>query len=360
MSATGVSPREIENLGVLFAGFVITTVLYGLTFFQTFAYYARFPQDNHRIQYFVISLVIVDTAISALVSAVLYHFLIDMFDVSVEVLYAPTTLCMQYALSPLLIFMSQLFFAHRAMQVTGGSKLLALVPVSLSFVAFVFGITSAGQMFLQRQMSDLSLPSTKAIAMISLGFATMADFVILVTLYYWLRQKHHPALSIPKRSLDRVGLLFVNRGMCFTIVQLAYFCIFTAFSSRQYWVAFQMAGCKCYVNSVLALLNYRKSRNGKGLNEEESLPPRSMPKEPGTIPAAVRIVDRSTGVVWSESSSEPSQGLDTTGATESTTDSHKIVPEDVIVTDQYQQVATGLSGDYPRGDLDSIDLPVPV
>ncbi|KIM56381.1 hypothetical protein SCLCIDRAFT_245203 [Scleroderma citrinum Foug A] len=338
-SSLGLSPREIENLGVLFAGFVITTVLYGLTFFQTFAYFARFPQDNRRIRYFVMSLIVLDTAISGLVSAVLYHFLIDMFDVSVEALYAPTTLCMQYALSSLLIFMSQLFFAYRALQVTGGSRLIALAPLLLSFSAFA----SAGQMFLQRRMSDLSSPSMKAITVTNLGCATMADVVILVTSYYWLRRRYHPALSIPKKALDRVGVLFVNRGVCFTIIQLAYFCIFTAFSSRQYWIAFQMAGC--YVNSVLALLNSRVSRDGKGLNEEDSPPPRGMSKETVRISGPTRVVDESLSIVWTELS----QGLDTSlGATE-TTDTHKIVPE--VLQDEYQQVATSSSTSPRRCNL---------
>lgn len=338
-SSLGLSPRELENLGVLFAGFVITTVLYGLTFFQTFAYFARFPQDNRRIRYFVMSLIVLDTAISGLVSAVLYHFLIDMFDVSVEALYAPTTLCMQDALSSLLIFMSQLFFVCRALQVTGGSRLIALAPLLLSFAAFVFGITSAGQMFLQRRMSDLSSPSMKAITMTSLGCATMADVVIFVTLYYWLRRRYHPALSIPKKALDRAGVLFVNRGVCFTIIQLAYFCIFSAFSSRQYWIAFQMAGCKCYVNSVLALLNSRVARDGKGLNEEDSPPPRGRSKETVRISGPTRVVDESLSVVWTELS----QGLDTSTSATETTDTHKIVPE---VMDQYQQVATSSSVDH--------------
>lgn len=37
-STTLPSPAELENLGVLFVGFVITTVFYGLTFFRMFSH----------------------------------------------------------------------------------------------------------------------------------------------------------------------------------------------------------------------------------------------------------------------------------------------------------------------------------
>ncbi|KIK24269.1 hypothetical protein PISMIDRAFT_417117 [Pisolithus microcarpus 441] len=100
--------REAENLGILFAGFVTSSLLYGGTIFQTYAYYSRFPQDSNHIRYFVIFLAIVDTATSASVSAVLYHFLIDMYDIPVDVLVAPVSMCVQYALSFILVFASQL------------------------------------------------------------------------------------------------------------------------------------------------------------------------------------------------------------------------------------------------------------
>lgn len=70
-SSTLPSPEELENLGVLFIGFVAATVLYGLTFFrmfshtalsgaaenspptETYIYYSRYPQDHPSIRYLV-------------------------------------------------------------------------------------------------------------------------------------------------------------------------------------------------------------------------------------------------------------------------------------------------------------------
>ncbi|KAI6144753.1 hypothetical protein BKA82DRAFT_888122 [Pisolithus tinctorius] len=274
------SSREAENLGILFAGFVTSSLLYGGTIFQTYAYYARFPQDSNRIRCFVILLAIVDTITSASVSAALYHFLIDLYAIPVDVLVAPPSMCVQYALSFVIVFVSQLFFAFRVFEVSSGSHLVSLSVVSLSFVSFVFGMTSAGQMFQQRQLDSFALPAMKAIATTHLSFAVLADVLIFLTLCYWLRPQHYPYMRIPKRFIDRVNVLIVNRGLSFTLVQVAYLCAFVAVPSHQYWVMFQMIGSKVYVNSVFQLLNCRESENGRGVQEEEYYQPPGATKTP--------------------------------------------------------------------------------
>ncbi|KAI6111570.1 hypothetical protein EDD16DRAFT_1205173 [Pisolithus croceorrhizus] len=287
--------------------------------------------DSSRIRYVVIFLAIVDTATSALVSAVLYHFLIDMYDIPVDVLVAPASMCVQYALSFVLVFASQLFFAFRVFEVTNGSLLVSLSVVSLSFVSFVFGITSAGQMFQHRQLSSFALPAVKAVALTHLSFAVLADVLILSTLYYWLRQQHFPHLRTPERFIDRVNVLIINRGLSFTVVQLAYLCALGGVPSHQYWVMFQMIGSKLYVNSVFQLLNCRESENGKGINEEEFYePPGVTASAPGPpLPAATRQTYLD---IWSHPCTDVysiSQGVYTTtgssgtGATHTTTDPPK-------------------------------------
>ncbi|KAI6035811.1 hypothetical protein EDC04DRAFT_2178464 [Pisolithus marmoratus] len=326
--------RETENLGILFAGFVTSSLLYGGTIFQTYAYYVRFPRDSNRMRYFVIFLAIVDTATSASVSAVLYHFLIDMYEIPVDVLVAPVSMCVQYALSFILVFVSQLFFAFRVFEVTGGSRLVSLLVVLLSFVSFVFGMTSAGQMFQQRQLSSFALPTMKAVAMTHLGFAVLADVLILFTLYYWLRKEHHPYLRIPERFIDRVSVLIVNRGLSFTLVQLAYLCAFVAVPSHQYWVMFQMVGTKLYVISVFQLLNCRESENGRGVNEEEYLEPPSATSLPAFRPPSPSATRHTYLDIWtypyadvySSSQGEyTTTGSSRTGATHTTAETPKAV-----------------------------------
>ncbi|KAF9219126.1 hypothetical protein BS17DRAFT_789949, partial [Gyrodon lividus] len=265
------SPAELENLGVLFIGFVAATILYGLTFFQTYNYFSRYPKDNQWIKYLVASLCTLDTATSAIVSQVLYYYLIVIFDVSVDVLYATTTFCIQYLLSVLLAFIAQLFFAHRVFQVTGGSRPITLAVVFMSFISFVFGLISSGQMFARRRLSALGSPDLEVVAAISQSSAAIADVVIFVTMCHSLRRARYREMVLPEGIMETAATLLVSRGLAFTIAQIAYFCIFVAFPARQLWIPLHMIGSKFYVNNVLGLLNAREVKHGQGLNEEDSL-----------------------------------------------------------------------------------------
>ncbi|KAH7885033.1 hypothetical protein F5I97DRAFT_1928450 [Phlebopus sp. FC_14] len=251
------SLTELENMGVLFVGFVVATVLYGFTFFrasakirnrpkvvlidaETYIYYFQYPRDSRWLKYLVTALSTLDTAVSAIgestlstqstlisavfaVSEVLYYYLIIMFDVNMDILYATTTFCVQYVLSIVLTFMSQMFFVHRVYAVSG-KRLVTLIVAFLFFTSFgkgshvncaldlddtradtVFGLTSAGQMFEQRQLSALASPNMR----------------------------------------------------------------FVTAPSKQLWVPFQMVACKVYVNTVLGSLNARPVKHGHGVYEED-------------------------------------------------------------------------------------------
>jgi hypothetical protein len=71
-SSSGPSPAELENLGIIFVGFVATTILYGLTFSrafnftrtvsilkpilqctETYIFYLHFPRDHRWMKYLV-------------------------------------------------------------------------------------------------------------------------------------------------------------------------------------------------------------------------------------------------------------------------------------------------------------------
>ncbi|KAF8557533.1 hypothetical protein OG21DRAFT_274729 [Imleria badia] len=278
------SPTERENLTVLFIGFVAATVLYGLTFFQTYIYYSRYPRDYQWTRYLVATLCTLDTVASAL--GRLYYYLIIMFDVNLDVLDATTTFC--YMLSVLLTFISQLFFALRVFQVTGKSRVVTLVLIFLSFIALVFGLTASAQMFAQRRLSAFGSPQMEITAAISLVTSVMADMIVFVTMCYSLRRARYPELLIPGGFLPTVFIVFVGRGLAFSLAQMAYLCIFIIAPSKQFWIPLQMVACKLYVNTVLGHLNSRDIKYGQGLNEEDSLTDHKS-RTNGRLPASMRL-----------------------------------------------------------------------
>ncbi|KAF8133210.1 hypothetical protein EV363DRAFT_1469783 [Boletus edulis] len=342
------SPIELENLGLLFVGFVASTVLYGLTFFQTYIYYSRYPRDYSWTRYLVATLwcyagyssdgsnlgnVRSSHTVLSLSPTLfrLYYYLIIMFDANMDVLYATSTFCVQYMLSVLLTFISQLFFTHRVFQVTGGSGSLRLILILLSFIALMFGSAACVQMFAHRRLSafgsllmevrtlfpgffktdgSLVIPFTQLFQIttaISLITSVVADVIIFAynvllvtssalpgdggTRWVSANCRHNarwPGADIYVR-FDTLTRGYSQRSFSLSIAQMAYFCIFMIAPSKQYWIPLQMVASKLYVNTLLAHLNSRHVRQGQGLYEEHYLITDRKAHSNGQFPASIRL-----------------------------------------------------------------------
>ncbi|KAG1846171.1 hypothetical protein C8R48DRAFT_733471 [Suillus tomentosus] len=270
------SPAEVENLVVLFVGFAFATFLYGLTFFQMYIYFTRYSNDYTWTRILVGTLFVLDTASAGLVSDLLYHYLITMFDVTMDVLYATPAFCIQYLLLVILTLITQLFFASRLHTVCGGptsitSRSVSTVVLFCAFIAFVFGLTSVGQFFQQRQLSTFASPSMAIIAGMSQGFAALANIIIFIAMCWSLRPARYPDMLQPEGVVENLVVLFVGRGLGLVIIQLAYLGTFVASPGKPYWIAIQMMTPRIYANIVLGLLITREVRHGVGLNEEDTM-----------------------------------------------------------------------------------------
>jgi len=109
------------------------------------------------------------------------------------------------------------------------------------------------------------------VAGISQGFAALANIMIVIALSIFLRPSRNPRMRPPEGCFDQFVTYFINRGVCVTIVQLAYMCVFVAMPSQQIWILFHLIVSKLYVNTLLAMLNSREVAHGRGINEEESV-----------------------------------------------------------------------------------------
>jgi len=126
------------------------------------------------------------------------------------------------------------------------------------------------QIFKQKRLADLGTPSMEVVAGISQGFASMADIMIVGALYVALQPSRNPRLRMPEGWFDKFVTYFINRGVCVTIVQVAYMAVFVAMPSKQIWIPFHLVVSKLYINTLLAMLNSREIVQGRGINEEES------------------------------------------------------------------------------------------
>ncbi|EIW81396.1 hypothetical protein CONPUDRAFT_165552 [Coniophora puteana RWD-64-598 SS2] len=264
------SSAEIENLGIIFIGFVAAIILYGLTFFQAYIYFSRFPKDSYYLRLMVGTLCLLDTASSALISEVVYHYLITQFMVQMDTIYATTTLCVELLLSTILTFIVHLFFVLRVYAVSSRSRPLSLSITFFAFVAFVFGITMSAQIYHQRNLADLAQLHERAVVIVAQAAAGAADLVICGAMVFYMRPARFPDVFMPESTFETAVTLFASRGIGFTVLQIGYLVVFAAIPSKALWIPIQLVASKFYINTVLALLNAREARHGLGIYEEES------------------------------------------------------------------------------------------
>ncbi|TFK52508.1 hypothetical protein OE88DRAFT_1734485 [Heliocybe sulcata] len=282
-----------ETFGVLFIGFVVSTVLYGLTFFQTYIYFSRYPKDNVLTKCTVGLLSLLDTATSALMSQALYYYLITMFASPFGLLDATSTFCAENGLAILVGFIVQIFFAARVWTVTNKNWALAGAIAFFALAAFVFGITMTVQIFKQKRLSELATTHMKVVASLSQALATLADVLITGALMWYLSPKRNDLMKgkSPKGWFDKLVTYAINRGTTVSVIQFAYLLAvsssavgirlsvrdahappqFVIVPAKQIWMPFHLVVSKVYVNTLLAMLNSREITSGRGAYEEESV-----------------------------------------------------------------------------------------
>ncbi|KAH9847888.1 hypothetical protein C2E23DRAFT_473697 [Lenzites betulinus] len=271
LATDGATPTELtETFGVLLIGFIFTVTLYGLTFFQTYIYYTRFPHDARKTKYTVGLLWAVDTAITTLISHTIYHYLITDFLLPFSQLITTRTFLAEEALSVFLALVVQCYYAFRIYRVSGRRVVISAAIVLLGLAAFAFDIGSVAKMTNQSMFHQVVSQSVKLTKGICWGLSIGADLLITASKLWYLRPGVKPGMARPDGWYEKAVVYGVNRGTSFTIFQIISLITLVTMPNQQIWILFHWFGGKVYVNSTLSMLNFRNSIRGRGLPEEAS------------------------------------------------------------------------------------------
>jgi len=265
------SLHELESTyGVFFIGYVVSMVLYGFTFFQTYVYFSRYPKDHRFVKLTVAALCLIDTATSALISQALYFYLITMFPFAIGLIDATSTFCAEIGLATLAVYIVQMFYASRVWSLSKSRFLLGAVVLTSS-AGCALGITMTAQMIQHRAFSHLAIPHVRAVAASSQGLTFISGFLSTGISFYYLQPSRKPSMKPLDGWFDQVVAYTFSRGSAATVIQLAYFVVFATMPGKPIWMPFHLTVSKLYINSLLTLLNSRDVYHGQGVNEEQTI-----------------------------------------------------------------------------------------
>lgn len=328
------------TFGVLLIGFIFAVTLYGLTFFQTYIYFSRFPHDSRVSRYGVGLIWAVDTATTTLLSHTLYYYLITSFMAPFDTLDITRTFVSENALAAFGIFLVQLFYAERIYTLNDRNPIIPGVTAVLATANLVLGIVSAAKIGQQPLFYNFVDHVIKVITGVQYGLSTLTDLVIMLSLFYYLQRSRFQGMKAVEGWYEYIAVFFINRGTCFTLLQLASLILFVAIPKQQVWILFHFVTSKTYINSLLLMLNFRSVHRGRGVGEEESMNQRDLKSSSGLSGSSrtPRETSRSVqfGVVDTESKAAAMTiGLDTirsgTGIDDDQSDKHRDNHSDVDI-----------------------------
>ncbi|KAH9924273.1 uncharacterized protein BXZ73DRAFT_103562 [Epithele typhae] len=295
ISSTTASTEELTGtFGVLLVGFIFAVVLYGLTFFQTYIYYTRFPHDKLWIKWLVGLLWAMDTAITTLISHTIYHYLITNFVVPFSDLSVTTTFLTGAGLGATTGCIVQCFYAYRVWTVAEQHRAIPCVIAAIAVCAFAMNLAGVVSMSSQDLFINIVTPLAKILAGISFGLLSLCDIVILGSMYFYMQPKRNPGMAMPEGWYEKAVVYCFNRGTAFTIMQVVVTIVFVAAPRSQVWILLRWVSNKVYTNSLLAMLNFRNTHRGRGVNEEDSLNQHASNRTGSvSIPAGARETARS-------------------------------------------------------------------
>ncbi|RDB27053.1 hypothetical protein Hypma_005052 [Hypsizygus marmoreus] len=244
-----------HTLGVFFVGYMFSMVLYGFTFFQSYMYHSRYPNDLWVLKLVVALLCCFDTAVSVLLSQTLYHYMVELFPYTRGSELATDPFCAQLALAFIAVFVAQLFYAYSVWSTTKNALVSGVIAM-FSTVGFVLGMIMSARLFQDPDFSHLAANPSKAIAAVSHSAIAISGLLS----FGFLSLNPQPSVFKPLSSPFETFVSYTfSRGGAAFVMQFCLIFVFVGLPGTLYWIPFHVVATKLFVIGAITLLNSRTS-----------------------------------------------------------------------------------------------------
>ncbi|KAH7927607.1 hypothetical protein BV22DRAFT_1127294 [Leucogyrophana mollusca] len=225
----------------LYWGFMLATVLSGISIVQGWIYFNNHDKDHWLFRVFVAILIMADLTTTGLDLKVLHFCLIENFgDLASLTVIVTKPVIWEFILTVATVFCVQVFFASRIYLF---NKQSVWLPVAIIF----FG---AGAL-------DLASKRNKILFIINGGCAAVADIVTTVSLT-WSLASSKRGFKSTNTMLQKLLVYVVSRGLLVTVTQVLFLVIYLAWPEQLYWAPIHFMASKLYVITMVAMLNGRR------------------------------------------------------------------------------------------------------
>jgi len=258
-----------STVGALLLGTLVTAVGFGITTMQTYMYMSRFPRDPKIMRWTVWTLLFLDTTHVTLSWHMVYYYLILNYNNPIALQSSVWSFDITVVITALITVIVHTFYARRVFILGGRQWFLTIVILTLSAMRLIFGTIVTVRLFELRLLA--LVPGKIGIEVgTGLGAGTLADFIITVSLVWYLRTHRSGFNSRTDNLLDKIIFWTVNNGLLTTIVGLIVILTCIIMPYNMIYLAVHLLLSKLYANALLATLNFRKAHRGAGIDDENT------------------------------------------------------------------------------------------
>ncbi|KAI9060734.1 hypothetical protein FKP32DRAFT_1678688 [Trametes sanguinea] len=254
-----------STFGAIYTGVVVGTMLYGLTLHQGYRYYKLYPTDRLYIKILVSIILILETLHTVIWIYIGYHYLVnEAFNLN-GTLRCHWTIRSTFIITSMAIFACQTFYCCRVFLIGPHYRWLVIPAVVSMLTGFTFGVVAGVKSFLYvRETTELRRVSW--MVSVAYGFAVSSDLILTGALVFVLQQSRTGS----KRAnsiVDTLIIYTINTGLLTSIVSVFAFIFAVVIPGNLIYAAITIVGAKLYANSVLALLNSRRSIGNRFMDD---------------------------------------------------------------------------------------------
>lgn len=242
--------------GALLIGVVVSAVLYGVTFMQTWFYFTRYSSDPWPNRALVGAVFLSDTIHQALITHTVYTYLVTDFGNVVELQRLVWSLSIGVLFNGFTGFSVQSFFAMRVYHVSNKNLFATAAVMSLIIAEFVIVIVYVAKAV--KLTFFTQVPELKHLSMAVNAVAAAGDVLITVFLCAFL-QRSRTGFHQSDNLINRLMLFSINTGLLTSVCAVMSLISIIVWPDAFIYVAFYFCLGRLYCNSLLATLNVRKT-----------------------------------------------------------------------------------------------------
>ncbi|KAH9023787.1 hypothetical protein EDB85DRAFT_2150936 [Lactarius pseudohatsudake] len=275
---------DIRNsFGDAFVGLLVSTMLSGLTIAQIWFYVWNYwNRDSKPLKFFVAFITFTDALHTIICAYAVYcMYPVPNFGNVEDLQYNMWALELQAFLSVIIIDNSvQLYYARRV-YIVSQSLICPIIIVVTVVIAFFFSIRELPALpssFRSGMNFKLRFPvfSAKAISLkqfsdyhssawmlyVAFGAVTVGDTLVAMSMC-WSLYRRRTGFARTDSIIMTLMAYSINSGLLTGLLNIAMIISVMVSPSSLIWVGFSWATTKCYVNSLLAMLNSRDHIRGR-------------------------------------------------------------------------------------------------